>query len=133
MTEPRWGYRPSGHDPVALKLWEIRHQLDINVDIIKRGHPEPEPRILPHIAEMVTDHVYERLAELEVLLKSKQFTATLISHDNHDRPSIMAQATGSSAFEASDNLKSLVEQSDTSIVWDDVLNDVHDELTLIIR
>ena len=133
MTEPRWGYRPSNRDPIALKLWEIRHQLDINIDIIKLAHPEPEPRILPHIAEMVTDHVYERLAELEALLKSKRFTATLISHDNHDRPSIMAQALGSSAFDASENLKSLVEQADTTIDWDEILNDQHPELTLIIR
>lgn len=62
---------PGFADPVALKIWEIRHQLAINVEMIERGHPDAEPRILPHIAETLTGHVFDRLAELEAMLKPR--------------------------------------------------------------
>lgn len=48
------------------KLGEIRHQLDINVSIAKRDHPEGG--VLPHSQEILAGHIKDRLAELEELL-----------------------------------------------------------------
>lgn len=55
--------------PIEIKLWEIRHQLEINEQIIKRGYPDSLPDILPHAIEIVTAHVHDRLDELENMIK----------------------------------------------------------------
>lgn len=67
-TPPKHGWHPGFKDPIKLKIWEIRRQLDVNVETIKQNHPDPEPRILPHVIETLTDHVYDRLRELEDLI-----------------------------------------------------------------
>lgn len=74
MTHLKHGPMPLGADPITMKMWEIRHQLDCNVQIIMRDHPDPEPRILPHEIETLTDHVYDRLAELETMIATLRGT-----------------------------------------------------------
>lgn len=59
---------PGFDDPLALQFWKIRHQLQINIDLVKRGHPDEEPALLPHMIEILTDHVFDRLNELEQLV-----------------------------------------------------------------
>lgn len=53
---------------IQAKLAEIRHQLNCNVEIIKRDYPSNTPG-LPHVIEMLNGHVTDRLNELETLLK----------------------------------------------------------------
>lgn len=52
---------------LSAKVAEIRQQMTCNVETIKRSHPDPEPRILPHVIETLTDHLENRLRELEEL------------------------------------------------------------------
>jgi hypothetical protein len=53
---------------IWAKFAEIRQQLKINAEIIKRDHPDPKPTILPHVVEIITGHVEDRLRELEAMI-----------------------------------------------------------------
>lgn len=61
----RAGPHPGFSDPIKLKIWEIRHQVDINIDIVKREYPAEKNSVFPHIIETLSDHVFDRLDELE--------------------------------------------------------------------
>jgi hypothetical protein len=61
-------------------LAEIRNQLRINVEIIKRDFPDTGSKIgLPHTIELLTSHVTDKLTELEAVLSlpSLDFAETL--------------------------------------------------------
>lgn len=61
-------------EAARAKLAEIRRQIQINVDIAKRDHPEGPvvdgKRIagVAHTQEILASHVFDRLSELEILL-----------------------------------------------------------------
>lgn len=62
-------------EAIKAKLAEIRRQIQINVDIAKRDHPEGPvidgKRIagVAHTQEILASHVTDRLNELEALME----------------------------------------------------------------
>lgn len=56
-----------------LKLWEIRNQLEINIELMIRDCPVDEMTMefFGHPIEVVTGHVFDRLDELEKMIKKE--------------------------------------------------------------
>lgn len=57
--------------PIALKIWEIRNQLEINLENSIQHNPVDEMtmKTFGHPVEMMNIHVFDRLDELEKLLE----------------------------------------------------------------
>jgi len=66
---PKHGWHPGFEDPLKLKMWEIRHQLDINSQTIRNVHPEAATAQIGHTIDILQQHVYERLDELERMIQ----------------------------------------------------------------
>lgn len=60
-------------DPITLKIWEIRNQLEINIENAIQHDPVDEitMKVFGHPVETLTGHVFDRLDELEEMLKIK--------------------------------------------------------------
>lgn len=71
FPERKYRYRPdSSVGPVAMKLWEIRNQLEINIESMIQNAPVSAGymQFLGHPIEMATSHVFDRLDELEKMI-----------------------------------------------------------------
>lgn len=72
MTKyPHPGFTAS---PVALKLWEIRNQLEINLEAMEKLYPADKltMKLFGHPLEAYQSHVFDRLAELEKMIVNKE-------------------------------------------------------------
>lgn len=56
---------------IELKLWEIRNQLEINIELMIQNCPVDDltMKIFGHPIEIVTSHVFDRIDELEKMLQ----------------------------------------------------------------
>lgn len=61
-------------DLFTLKLWEIRNQLEINIESMIQNAPvsKESMQFFGHPIEMATSHVFDRLDELEEMIKEKK-------------------------------------------------------------
>lgn len=62
-------------DGFDVKLWEIRNQLEINIELMMQSHPEPEISMHifgEHSLETLTRHAFDRIDELEKMIKELQ-------------------------------------------------------------
>lgn len=62
-------------DPIAHKIWEIRQQVSINSQIIKREYPDNPPSVMPHTVEVLNSHINDRVAELETAIERALLSA----------------------------------------------------------
>lgn len=60
--------------PIAIKFWEIRNQLEINLEAMERVVPVDKltMELFGHPLQAYQSHVFDRLAELEQMLAEKE-------------------------------------------------------------
>lgn len=63
-----------GVSQIDLKIWEIRNQLEFNIELMQRTCPvDPMmQKIFGHPIEIATIHVFDRLNELEQMVKNAE-------------------------------------------------------------
>lgn len=72
FPERKYRYRPDfDKGLLAFKIWEIRNQLEINIEAMIQNAPvsKESMKFFGHPIEMATAHVFDRIDELEKMLE----------------------------------------------------------------